>query len=109
MGVLVLSGFFGACFGQTGRAVARGRNREPTGFAQVQTQKIDNVLFVFDDENPLARHRVHAREGLRFSYCGSPAAAVFTPAFSFKVWVNSCKLETICGALLNTVVASFSA
>ncbi len=28
-----------------------------------------------------------------------PATAGFTPAFSFNAWVNSCRLETICGRL----------
>ncbi len=32
----------------------------------------------------------------------------FGPALSFKAWVNSCRLETICGALVSTVLASFS-
>jgi hypothetical protein len=38
---------------------------------------------------------------------GKPSA--LGPAFSFKASVNSCKLETICGALVNTAEASFSA
>ena len=38
---------------------------------------------------------------------GKPSA--LGPAFSFKASVNSCKLETICGALANTVEANFSA
>ena len=38
---------------------------------------------------------------------GKPS--VFEPAFSFKASVNSCKLETIWGALVRTVEASFSA
>ena len=38
---------------------------------------------------------------------GTPS--VLGPAFSLKASVNSCKLETICGALVNTVEASFSA
>src|SRR5205085_7711521 len=38
---------------------------------------------------------------------GKPS--VFGPAFSFKASVNSCKLETIWGALVRTVEASFSA
>lgn len=32
----------------------------------------------------------------------------FGPAFSFSAWVNSWRPETICGALVNTVLASFS-
>src|SRR5438270_12783341 len=38
---------------------------------------------------------------------GKPSA--LGPAFSFKASVNSCRLETICGALVRTVEASFSA
>ncbi len=32
----------------------------------------------------------------------------FGPAFSFSAWVNSCRPETICGAFVRTVLASFS-
>ena len=32
----------------------------------------------------------------------------FGPAFSFKAWVNSCRPDTICGAFVSTVLASFS-
>ena len=35
-------------------------------------------------------------------------ASGFGPAFSFKAWVNSCRPETICGAFVRTVLASFS-
>ena len=39
---------------------------------------------------------------------GVGMASGFGPAFSFKAWVNSCRLETICGAFVSTVLASFS-
>jgi len=38
---------------------------------------------------------------------GKPSA--LGPTFSFNASVNSCKLETICGALVKTAEASFSA
>ena len=38
-----------------------------------------------------------------------PTPSGLAPAFSLKAWVNSCRLETIWGALVRTVLASFSA
>ena len=40
---------------------------------------------------------------------GSATPPGVIPAFSFRACVNSCKLETICGAFVSTFVASFSA
>src|SRR5947207_8080879 len=49
------------------------------------------------------------RNGARVYATGVGKPSAFGPAFSFRASVNSCKLETICGALVKTVEASFSA
>src|SRR5437879_717065 len=100
---------FAAPLVQTGNAVTRRGNNKAAGLAQIQYEKIDNVLLVFDDQNGFARRRVHPQQNPGISYFDSPATLGLTPACSFRACVNSCKLETICGALASTVVANFSA
>src|SRR4029077_3956909 len=76
-------------FGQSSGTVAGLRNKKATRFAQIKREKVDNVVFVFDDENSFARHRVHARETLLRRYFDRLATRGFAPAFSFRSWVNS--------------------
>ncbi len=100
---------FLARFVQTGNAVTGRGNDKAAGFAQTQCEKIDNVLLVLDDKNGFAQRRVHPQQIFGISYFDSPATLGLTPICSFSACVNSCRLETICGALLSTVVANFSA
>src|SRR5437588_12252205 len=60
-----------------------------------------------EEPHPAAETKLHKGAGVYATGVGKPSA--LGPAFSFKASVNSCKLETICGALVNTVEASFSA
>ena len=57
----------------------------------------------FGNEEEGRNRRCVAKERLPYG-----TTSGFGPAFSFNAWVNSCKPETIWGAFVSTVLASFS-
>ena len=63
------------------------------------------AVFAAQDDARKVRGRV---AGKRTSYAPAGMPSGFGPAFSFNACVNSCRLETICGAFVSTVLASFS-
>ena len=68
-------------------------------------EKINNIALVLDDEDGFAGRRFHGSNFLSLYFA---SLAGFVPAFSFKACVNSCRLVTIWGAFVRTVLASFS-
>jgi len=75
------------------------------GRATGRAGRIESAFAVSGADKSDPRKRA-ARAGF-YPPLGMPSG--LGPAFSFKACVNSCRLETICGAFVSTVLASFSA
>src|SRR5207245_3145619 len=74
------SRFFTARFIQSSSAIGCRRERVPC-LAQVERQKIDDVAFVFDYQNPFAGRRFHSQQPYRRNYFNLPAPGFSAPVF----------------------------
>jgi len=93
------------------RTKVRSRKNEIPSFEPTLEEEIPHLhLSLLERErrnHPATDTKLHDRARVYATGVGKPSA--LGPAFSFKASVNSCKLETICGALVKTAEASFSA